>query len=129
MLCFPEVFQQIMAGIKLTFKMQRTENEFDAERRIPKASGTRDIANLVPRVLSYPHYGERKLNYLGHRVWISFLIPVKLRVVMASYPLALSTELVSLRAAFTNSLWTSYIISASMKKYIYNQTVLIQTLI
>ena len=39
MLCFPEVFQQIMAGIKLTFKMQRTENEFDAERRIPRPRG------------------------------------------------------------------------------------------
>ena len=45
--------------------MQRTENEFDAERRIPKASGTRDMANLVPRVLSYSPYGERKLNYFG----------------------------------------------------------------
>ena len=34
--------------------MQRTENEFDAERRILGASGTRDMASLVPRVLSNP---------------------------------------------------------------------------
>ena len=39
--------------------MQRTENEFDAERRILEASGTRDMASLVPRVLSNPPYGER----------------------------------------------------------------------
>ena len=43
------------------------------------------------------------------------MISVKLRVLMALYPLALSTEHVSLRAAFTNSLWTSHNISASMK--------------
>lgn len=57
-----EVFQQIMTGIKLTLKIQRTENEFEAERRILKASGTHDMAKLVSRVLSYPPYGERKLN-------------------------------------------------------------------
>ena len=34
--------------------MQRTENEFDAERRILGASGTSDMASLVPRVLSNP---------------------------------------------------------------------------
>ena len=85
MLCFPEVFQQIITGIKLTLKMQRTENEFDAERRILEASGTRDMASLVPRVLSNPPYGER----------IYFMISVKLRVLKAPYPLALSTELVS----------------------------------
>ena len=61
MLCFSEVFQQIITGIKLTLKMQRTKNEFDAERRILRASGTRDMANLV----SYPPYGERKLNTVG----------------------------------------------------------------
>ena len=38
--------------------MQRTENEFDAEHRILEASGTRDMASLVPRVLSNPPYGE-----------------------------------------------------------------------
>ena len=65
--------------------MQRTENEFDAERRILEASGTRDMASLVPRVLSNPPYGER----------IYFMISVKLRVLKAPYPLALSTELVS----------------------------------
>ena len=42
--------------------MQRTKNEFDAERRILRASGTRDMAKLVSTVLSYPPYGERKLN-------------------------------------------------------------------
>ena len=42
--------------------MQRTENEFDAERRILEASGTRDMASLVPRILSNPPYGESKLN-------------------------------------------------------------------
>ena len=62
MLCLPEVFQQIMSGIKLTLKMHRTKNEFDAERRILRASGTRDMAKLVSTVLSYPPYGERKLN-------------------------------------------------------------------
>ena len=66
--------------------MQRTENEFDAERRILEASGTRDMASLVPRVLSNPPYGE---------IWIYFMISVKLRVLKAPYPLALSTELVS----------------------------------
>ena len=65
--------------------MQRTENEFDAERRILEASGTRDMASLGPRVLSNPPYGER----------IYFMISVKLRVLKAPYPLALSTELVS----------------------------------
>ena len=75
--------------------MQRTENEFDAEGRILEASGTRDMASLVPRVLSNPPYGESKLNYLGHRFWIYFMISVKLRVLKAPYPLALSTELVS----------------------------------
>ena len=34
--------------------MQRTENEFDAERRILEALGTPDMASLVPRVLSNP---------------------------------------------------------------------------
>ena len=62
MLCLPEVFQQIMTGIKLTLKMQRTKNEFDEERRILRASRTRDMAKLVSTVLSYPPYGERKLN-------------------------------------------------------------------
>ena len=65
--------------------MQRTENEFDAERRILEASGTRDMASLVPRILSNPPCGER----------IYFMISVKLRVLKAPYPLALSTELVS----------------------------------
>ena len=67
MLCFPEVFQQIITGIKLILKMQRTENEFDAERRILEgileASRTRDMASLVPRVLSNPPYGESNLFY------------------------------------------------------------------
>ena len=45
--------------------MQRTENEFDAERslRILEALGTRDMASLVPRVLSNPPYGESNLFY------------------------------------------------------------------
>ena len=43
------------------------------------------------------------------------MISVKLRVLMALHPLALSTEHVFLRAAFTNSLWTSHNISASIK--------------
>ena len=63
MLCFPEVFQQIITGIKLILKMQMTENEFDAERRILEALGTRDMASLVPRVLSNPPYGESNLFY------------------------------------------------------------------
>ena len=42
--------------------MQRTENEFDAERRILEASGTRDMASLVPRVLSNPPYAPLALS-------------------------------------------------------------------
>ena len=109
MLCFQEVFQQ------------RTENEFDAERRILKASGIRNMANLVARVLSSPPYGKRKLNTVRLKSSDLFHDLCKAEVLMASYPQALSTELVSLRAAFTNFLWTLHNISASMKNiYIYS---------
>ena len=78
--------------------MQRTENEFDAERR-PLGH----VIWLTSFPGSSPTCPTEKLNYVGHILSYDLC---KVEVLMASYPLALSTEHVSLRAAFTNSLWT-----------------------